>query len=274
MPAPAGRAFRLVVASDYLVSVDTNRYSAPCTLIGQSTEVPRHDGWLEMRHRGEVVATHPLPRGQHRLWILPEHGPGPIARNARLRYIDRRTFDRRSPVRCRGPRPLLLRGSVRPRGCAIMSPQMAGIDEHLASDTRSSPPAPCLSPAAAISERADTGEACHRLLVHYFRAGGPLAGPRGWIRGSGTREWRDDARPSRQAPPGQPRTAAPPPATTPNCGRWPTLCAAPWTYPISSPKVQSNKIDRFPRPANHLHCHLEDPSRERPYLDRLLAHVR
>ena len=92
VPAPAGRAFRLeapltrVVASDYLVSVDTNRHSVPFTLIGQSIEVRRRDGWLEMRHRGDVVATHPVLGGRHQLRILPEHGPGPIARNTRLRY--------------------------------------------------------------------------------------------------------------------------------------------------------------------------------------------
>ena len=92
VPAPAGRAFRLeapltrVVATDYLVSVDTNRYSMPFTLIGQPVEVRRRDGQLEMRHRGQVVATHPVLGGRHQLRILPEHGPGAIARNARLRY--------------------------------------------------------------------------------------------------------------------------------------------------------------------------------------------
>ena len=56
IPAPAGRAFRLeapltrVVATDYLVTVDTNRYSVPFTLIGQPVEVLRRDGFLQMRH--------------------------------------------------------------------------------------------------------------------------------------------------------------------------------------------------------------------------------
>ena len=92
VPAPAGRAFRLeapltrVVATDYLVSVDTNRYSVPFTLIGQPVEVRRRDGRLEMRHRGQVVATHPVLGDRHQFRILPEHGPGAIARNARLRY--------------------------------------------------------------------------------------------------------------------------------------------------------------------------------------------
>ena len=92
VPAPAGRAFRLeapltrVVATDYLVTVDTNRYSVPFTLIGQPVEVRRRDGHLEMRRRGQVVATHPVLGGRHQFRILPEHGPGAIARNARLRY--------------------------------------------------------------------------------------------------------------------------------------------------------------------------------------------
>lgn len=45
--------------------------------------------WLKerfFRHRGQVVATHPTLGGGHQLRILPEHRPGPIARNARVRY--------------------------------------------------------------------------------------------------------------------------------------------------------------------------------------------
>ncbi len=89
--APAGRAFRLearltrVVATDYLVSVDTNRYAVPLTLTGQTEEVRGRDGHLEMRHRG-LVATHPVFGGRQQLRILPEHGRGPIAPNARVRY--------------------------------------------------------------------------------------------------------------------------------------------------------------------------------------------
>ena len=92
LPAPTDRAFRLeapltrMVATDYLVTVDTNRYSVPFTLIGQPVEVRRRDGCLQMRHRGQVVATHPVLGSRHQLRILPEHGPGPIARNARVRY--------------------------------------------------------------------------------------------------------------------------------------------------------------------------------------------
>jgi hypothetical protein len=34
-------------------------------------------------HRGEMVANHALLAGQHQLCVLPEHGPGAIARNRR-----------------------------------------------------------------------------------------------------------------------------------------------------------------------------------------------
>jgi len=67
------------------VSVATNRYSVPFTLIGQPVEVLRRGGALEVFHRGAPVATHPELPGQHQVRILPEHGPGAIARTARQR---------------------------------------------------------------------------------------------------------------------------------------------------------------------------------------------
>jgi len=36
-------------------------------------------------HRGALVATHPELAGQHQVRILPEHGPGAIARISRQR---------------------------------------------------------------------------------------------------------------------------------------------------------------------------------------------
>ena len=39
-----------------------------------------------MRHRSQVVATHPVLGDRHQLRILPEHGPEQIARNACVRY--------------------------------------------------------------------------------------------------------------------------------------------------------------------------------------------
>jgi transposase len=72
-----------IVAEDYLVSVETNRYSVPFQLIGQTVAVQREGGEVRIFHRGQLVATHPLLAGRHQLRILPEHGPGAIARNSR-----------------------------------------------------------------------------------------------------------------------------------------------------------------------------------------------
>lgn len=71
------------VAEDYLVSLDTNRYSVPCRLIGQSVEVERTEEAVRVYHRGLLVVTHPRLGGKHQVVILPEHGPGVVARNAR-----------------------------------------------------------------------------------------------------------------------------------------------------------------------------------------------
>lgn len=72
-----------IVAEDYLVNVDTHRYSVPFTLIGQTVEVLRRAGQLVIVHRGARVAEHPELRGRHQLRLLPEHGPGASARTAR-----------------------------------------------------------------------------------------------------------------------------------------------------------------------------------------------
>ncbi len=72
-----------VVADDYLVSFETNRYSVPFTLIGQAVEVLRGAGRVAIFHRGTLVAEHPELPGKYQLRILPEHGPGAIARTAR-----------------------------------------------------------------------------------------------------------------------------------------------------------------------------------------------
>lgn len=74
-----------IVAEDYLVSVATNRYSVPFTLIGQPVEVLRRDGTLKFFHRGEHVATHQELAGKYQVRIVPEHGPGAIARTVRQR---------------------------------------------------------------------------------------------------------------------------------------------------------------------------------------------
>jgi transposase len=75
-----------VVADDWLVAIDTNRYSVPWRLIGATVEVFRVGGHWHIRHRGAVVAEHPVREGRHELSVKPEHGPGAVARNARHRY--------------------------------------------------------------------------------------------------------------------------------------------------------------------------------------------
>jgi transposase len=83
--AQEGRRSR-IVASDYLVSFNTNRYSVPFHLIGQTVELQARCGQLEVYYRGRRIAEHPLLEGHHQLRILPEHGPVAIARNTRHRY--------------------------------------------------------------------------------------------------------------------------------------------------------------------------------------------
>jgi transposase len=74
-----------VVASDWLVSVDANRYSVPYALIGKTLQVIREAGELVFRHAGTEVARHAVLAGRYRLSINPEHGPGAAPRNAHRR---------------------------------------------------------------------------------------------------------------------------------------------------------------------------------------------
>lgn len=74
-----------IVAEDYLVSLATNRYSVPCRLIGQRVEVQRQGDIVHIFHRDREVATRPALPGHHQFRILPEHGPGAIARTTRQR---------------------------------------------------------------------------------------------------------------------------------------------------------------------------------------------
>jgi transposase len=81
LDAPRSR----IVADDYLVSIDTNRYSVPFQLIGRVVEVVRRDDEIRILHRGEVVATHRVLTGKYEVRIDPAHGPGAASRNARQR---------------------------------------------------------------------------------------------------------------------------------------------------------------------------------------------
>lgn len=78
-----------VVADDWLVSIDANRYSVPFALIGKTVQVVREGGSWVIRHRGAVVAEHPVLAGRHQLSVQPEHGPGAAARTARQRHGSR-----------------------------------------------------------------------------------------------------------------------------------------------------------------------------------------
>lgn len=77
-----------VVAEDWLVSIDANRYSVPWRLIGKTVQVVRAADRWHISHRGELVAEHPVLDGRHQLSVLPEHGPGATARNARRRFAE------------------------------------------------------------------------------------------------------------------------------------------------------------------------------------------
>ncbi len=71
------------VAEDYLVSFETNRYSVPFTLIGETVEVTRRGGRLQIVHGGRLVAEHAELTGKYQVHLRPEHGPGAIARTTR-----------------------------------------------------------------------------------------------------------------------------------------------------------------------------------------------
>ena len=73
------------VAEDYLVSFEANRYSVPFRLVGQTVEVSRRAGRVLINHRGVLVADHPELSDKYQMRILPEHGPGAVARNPRQR---------------------------------------------------------------------------------------------------------------------------------------------------------------------------------------------
>ena len=72
-----------IVADDYLVSFETNRYSVPFTLIGRTVDVTRRRGRLQIAHQGVLAAEHDELAGKYQVRTLPEHGPGAIARTAR-----------------------------------------------------------------------------------------------------------------------------------------------------------------------------------------------
>jgi len=77
-----------VVADDWLISIEGNRYSVPFALIGKTVQVVREGGTWVVRYRGQVVAEHVVLAGRAQLSVRPQHGPGAAARNARQRYAE------------------------------------------------------------------------------------------------------------------------------------------------------------------------------------------
>jgi transposase len=75
-----------VVADDWLIAIDANRYSVPWRLIGKTVSVVRVGARWQISHGGEVVAEHPVLTGRHQVQVDPAHGPGAVARNARTRF--------------------------------------------------------------------------------------------------------------------------------------------------------------------------------------------
>ena len=77
-----------IVADDWLVSIDANRYSVPWRLIGKTVQVVRAGDHWRISYRGDQVADHVVLEGRHQLSIRPEHGPGATGRNVRRRFAD------------------------------------------------------------------------------------------------------------------------------------------------------------------------------------------
>ena len=78
------RELRRQVQSDCAIELDTNRYSAPWRLIGESVEVVVAGGRVSIRHGGREVAVHPETTGRRQQVTDPAHfagvAGGPIAR--------------------------------------------------------------------------------------------------------------------------------------------------------------------------------------------------
>jgi transposase len=62
------------VASDCLVTLETNRYSVPPAYVGRTIEVHwSAEGTIQLYHQGTLIATHRRADGQHQLCVDPVH---------------------------------------------------------------------------------------------------------------------------------------------------------------------------------------------------------
>jgi hypothetical protein len=95
------------------VSVDTNRYSVPERLVGQTVTVYKYPAGIHIHHRGMPVATHPRLIGQRDArHTEPAHHPTP-ARAKRTPGIEAATSSRTRSVRAG---PAAARSRPRPAG--------------------------------------------------------------------------------------------------------------------------------------------------------------
>lgn len=78
--APFGQLRDLVrkVQADCAIDLDTNSYSVPWRLIGESVQVVVLGGRVIVRHAGEVVADHPLCPGRRQRIVERAHLAGVI----------------------------------------------------------------------------------------------------------------------------------------------------------------------------------------------------
>jgi hypothetical protein len=78
--APFGQLRDLVrkVQADCAIDLDTNSYSVPWRLIGESVQVVVLGGRVIVRHAGEVVADHPLCQGRRQRIVDRAHLAGVI----------------------------------------------------------------------------------------------------------------------------------------------------------------------------------------------------
>lgn len=64
------------VANDSLVALETNRYSVPWQIVGESVEVAVIQNEVRIFHQGQLVASHALCTGRHQVIRKPEHYQG------------------------------------------------------------------------------------------------------------------------------------------------------------------------------------------------------
>jgi hypothetical protein len=64
------------VHADCAVEVDTNAYSVPWRLIGETVEVTISGGQVRVFHAGQLVASHAEAHGRHRRLTDPAHSAG------------------------------------------------------------------------------------------------------------------------------------------------------------------------------------------------------